>query len=936
MLGQSSLSVVATVSDDYDDDDDGIDDNYFGVSVDNFSDDSKDTVSIAASTLGSANLVASQDQRYVYYGVASADVVYQHDLDTKGVVGSFAVGDDPNERSDQTAAVAFTPNGVTLAALNFSSNQLDLLADISLSRQTKYVSRNEEFTGLSLVNLSEMKTANVAITLLTDRGTAQTDTSNTTETSDDLVNPIVIQLAPNAQESVDVAQLFNLDITEANIGRLLIESDQPEVAGFSAVGKIRSDFFDAYLSSMVGLPLYSDYRESLHDFVIPEIPQDGSASVEFSIVNPNYNTSFYDVTHYASDGTVMKASNNQSLTGSFRETKSVSDFVSTKVAGQVIVAGGYDSGTTRNSAYLFISGTGTFSDTRGILTTPRYGHTATLLQNERILIAGGRNGTAILKNAEQYYPGEFYFLPTPGTMNVARYRHTATRLPSGMVLIAGGQNSRSLNNTAELYDPTEGTFTLLPAVMTSARDAHTATLLSNGKVLLAGGIDGIAVSASAEIFDPDTATFQAIAGMNAARVFHTAVSLPDGKVLIAGGYNGSYLNSAEIYDPATGLFAPTFPMIVERSHHTATLLSNGTVVIAGGRNASGPLDSGEIFDPVTGRFSIIESAMKASRYSHTATLLNDDADGVNDRILITGGFGANSADAEDDNDYEEQALDDGEFYNPANQQFTSAGGRMAHPSQAHTATLLTTGEQGYLRVESETGLLFSEIFDKGGAPASLSGIEVDKYVGINRIYSPRFTISSSFATQINIINGNKDSGATVTLTLHAADGSVLSSPVTYLLGRNAQLKGNLWDIFQNDVRLLNQTGWLEVASTVDRVVGSMTFTDANSTYLSSFELSGTPLSRFLYPLIAEDSTYQSQIALLNNGSQAANVELELWGLEGTLDGFVSISMPPGTSLAKTLSEIFPGMQAHRPGNVRVRSSQPLHSYGMLTRGSQGS
>ena len=64
-------------------------------------------------------------------------------------------------------------------------------------------------------------------------------------------------------------------------------------------------------------------------------------------------------------------------------------------------------------------------------------------------------------------------------------------------------------------------------------------------------------------------------------------------------------------------------------------------------------------------------------------------------------------------------------------------------------------------------------------------------------------------------------------------------------------------------------------------------------------------------------------------AQTANADLELWGPTGTLDGVVSLSMAPGTSIAKSVSEIFTGSQPHRPGNVRVRSSQPLHSFATI-------
>ena len=81
-----------------------------------------------------------------------------------------------------------------------------------------------------------------------------------------------------------------------------------------------------------------------------------------------------------------------------------------------------------------------------------------------------------------------------GLMTSARYGHTATLLPSGKVLIAGGDTGSAFTNTAELFDPALGTFTATSNTMTSARSFHTATLLPSGKVLLAGGFTGSAIS----------------------------------------------------------------------------------------------------------------------------------------------------------------------------------------------------------------------------------------------------------------------------------------------------------------------------------------------------------------------------------------------------------------------------------------------------------
>jgi hypothetical protein len=87
---------------------------------------------------------------------------------------------------------------------------------------------------------------------------------------------------------------------------------------------------------------------------------------------------------------------------------------------------------------------GTFR-TSGNMTTPRGGHTATLLPNGRVLIVGGFREVAfgganlVLTTTGRYDPLTGALTPA-GDMTTPRASHTATLLPDGRVLIAGCQD----------------------------------------------------------------------------------------------------------------------------------------------------------------------------------------------------------------------------------------------------------------------------------------------------------------------------------------------------------------------------------------------------------------------------------------------------------------------------------------------------------------
>ena len=143
-----------------------------------------------------------------------------------------------------------------------------------------------------------------------------------------------------------------------------------------------------------------------------------------------------------------------------------------------------------------------------------WGHTATLLKNNKVLIAGGmyKPMTKVVhKETHLYLPMVKSFQPA-GEMHEARVYHTATLLDDGRVLVVGGEgeNGKALSSV-ELYDPAKpatGAWTKV-APMPEPREHHVAVKLKNGNVLVAGGFGIGGQLASLNIFDVKSSTWTA-------------------------------------------------------------------------------------------------------------------------------------------------------------------------------------------------------------------------------------------------------------------------------------------------------------------------------------------------------------------------------------------------------------------------------------------
>ena len=215
---------------------------------------------------------------------------------------------------------------------------------------------------------------------------------------------------------------------------------------------------------------------------------------------------------------------------------------------------------------------------------------ATLLDG-RILLAGGRSNqdrvapfVTVRAAAEIFDPATGTFHAT-GSMHLPRWGHSATTLEDGRVLVVGGDG----RTDAELYDPQTGTFapTGSPAIV---HDTNVAVRLIDGRVLVAHsrGQESSDEPTPTEIYEPATGLFAPSAALP--HIPSTMTLLPDGRVFVTGTLNKTedevrpVLPWATIYDPASGAMAAV-PALRSPGETPALLHDGGVLLVGGGVHA---------------------------------------------------------------------------------------------------------------------------------------------------------------------------------------------------------------------------------------------------------------------------------------------------------------------------------------------------------------
>ena len=175
----------------------------------------------------------------------------------------------------------------------------------------------------------------------------------------------------------------------------------------------------------------------------------------------------------------------------------------------------------------------------------------------------------------------------------------------------------------------------------------------------------------------ETPAWAVTGAMTQARQLFVSSLLADGKVLVAGGWRvgavdtgNVYFQSGELFDPATGTFTVLdSKMSQKRLQHAAVPFPGGRVLIVGGAGDTLSATTAEVFVPSTKKFQNV-STLAHQRIAATVTVL------LSGDILAAGGDEAPGRTAE--------------ILDPATMTWTPTA-LMVTPRRSHTATRLAGG-----------------------------------------------------------------------------------------------------------------------------------------------------------------------------------------------------------------------------------------------------
>ncbi|MCH8017720.1 MAG: hypothetical protein IH917_13980, partial [Acidobacteria bacterium] len=229
---------------------------------------------------------------------------------------------------------------------------------------------------------------------------------------------------------------------------------------------------------------------------------------------------------------------------------------------------------------------------------------------------------------------------------------------------------------------------------------------------------------------------------------------------------------------------------------------------------------------------------------------------------------------------------------------------------------------GYVRVSSQTGVLAFERYFDNERLAGLNGIPVGPQAQLQTtLYIPEVQAFAGSETFVNLIHAGTGT-ASLTLSLKGNLGGDLTAPVNLQLEAAHSLRRNVVELFN----LVDQgalSGWILIESDIPGIVGNAEVNSVSGLAMTSILLQGPPMGTFVFSHVVQRFGISTRLILLNPGPATANVQIEVYGSDGSLLDGLSLSIAPSQRESRLLKELFPRLPDLIGGSIQVSSDQGL-------------
>jgi dienelactone hydrolase len=191
-----------------------------------------------------------------------------------------------------------------------------------------------------------------------------------------------------------------------------------------------------------------------------------------------------------------------------------------------------------------------------------------------------------------------------------------------------------------------------------------------------------------------------------------------------------------------------------------------------------------------------------------------------------------------------------------------------------------------------------------------------------RLIQPHVEWNGVFGTRLLVLN-TASSPQTLTLRLHAADGSAAAPDTTRTVAAGAVLSETVESIFGIAAGAASGAGWFEFQSDGAGVLATAFAADPLTGAAAASPIGTGAAGSWSMPYFVSGSGYWTGLALANSVTGTASFRIIAYDAAGNTMGQVSDSLAPGSRRTMLVSQWIQNLPADATGQIIITSSAPL-------------